>query len=99
VNKYVVRYMSLMLTNDAPVPRLQQSQHIISTASQVQAAQPLSSQIWHGVFHTGTRGYKRYGPFKMPSCPANSLARGGGDGPHQNGKKGQTKGNARPVIA
>ncbi len=35
--------MSLMLTNDAPVHTLQQSQHSISTASHVQAAQPLST--------------------------------------------------------
>ena len=78
--------MSLMLTDDAPVHTLQQSQHGISTVPHVQAAQPLSmgmSILRKRRENTALLGVNRQQRFqevwppRVVSCFAKSL---GGEG-------------------
>lgn len=90
-----------MLANDAPRPRLQQKPaHDIcnltgSSASQLTFGMGFSKQA------PGVTG--GLAPSKCPHALLIAWLGGGGEGGgrgvHQNGKKGQTKGNARPFMA
>lgn len=78
--------MSLMLTDDAPVQILQQSQHSISTASHVQAVQPLSMGM--SILIQAPEVARGLGPQKWGCVLQRALV-----------EKGHPKGSATPSIA